>query len=156
MIFTQPSVGARWDVLFLAIMNSGTLTSECRCLFHRLRCISHSGIPGPCGLSVRVSTGKHGNTGRWIWELAAGVWNTFTLSVVMKYTDKSNIKDNRFVLAHSLRVHLIMTGKSRQQEFEVAAHMASRQKVVNSWVHAVLSSLYPFTQSQIHLHSLRS
>jgi hypothetical protein len=82
--------------------------------------------------------------------------NTFTLSVVMKYTDKSNIKDNRFVLAHSLRVHLIMTGKSRQQEFEVAAHMASRQKVVNSWVHAVLSSLYPFTQSQIHLHSLRS
>lgn len=142
-------------LLGLAPVSMGTLGDEYESLL--LGCETADQVQG------KQSSGENNQTGLGILQsVPTGALskklmkNTFTLSVVMKYTDKSNIKDNRFVLAHSLRVHLIMTGKSRQQEFEVAAHMASRQKVVNSWVHAVLSSLYPFTQSQIHLHSLRS
>lgn len=44
----------------------------------------------------------------------------------IKYSANGNVKENRFILAHSLRVRSVIAGKSKKRwEFEAAGHVGT-------------------------------
>lgn len=64
---------------------------------------------------------------------------------IFKFSSKSNLSEEGFVLAHSSRVYFIMVGKSRHQELEADGHIMRKYREGN----ACCCSISPLTQPRI-------
>jgi hypothetical protein len=59
-----------------------------------------------------------------LYRPKASIIVSFSVAFI-KFSDKSNLREKRLILAHCSRVEFIMAGRPRCQELEADGHMAS-------------------------------